>query len=240
MRFMSWIKIEGITSEEDGLLATAMGADAVGFVFAPSRRQVSPQDARDIRRRLPPEVATIGVFRDEAKEQVVSVWSKVGLSGIQLHGREPHSDVRWIRERVPFVIRAFAAGDPALARAADAPIDAVLVDSPNPGSGRVFDWTLAEGAPGGVRLILAGGLNPDNVAEAIQRVRPWGVDVATGVEAAPGVKDERKLRRFIAAAREGFERLQDRPRQRLELDLAVASAAEVAVDRPYDWDLDGD
>ena len=80
----------------------------------------------------------------------------------------------------------FTAGDPALAAAANSPADVVLVDSPNPGSGKVFDWRLAEGAPGGVRLMLAGGLTPDNVGEAIRLVRPWGVDVATGVEASPG------------------------------------------------------
>jgi phosphoribosylanthranilate isomerase len=234
-----FVKICGITNEQDGLLAAAMGADAVGFIFASgSRRQVTAQLARDVRRRLPRDTATIGVFRNDTKEHVVKVWSHVGLSGVQLHGNESNADVRWIRERVPFVIRAYSAGDPALSRAADAPIDAVHVDSPNPGSGKVFDWTLAEGAPGGVRLILAGGLTPDNVAEAIQRVRPWGVDVSTGVEVRPGLKDERKLRRFVEAAHRGFAAVEPH-RRPMALDLTLAEAEPVG-NRPYDWSTEGD
>ena len=84
------------------------------------------------------------------------------------------------------MIQAFAAGDPALAAAANGPADVILVDSPDPGSGRLFDWKLAEGAPGGIRLLVAGGLTADNVGDAIRRIRPWGVDVATGVESSPG------------------------------------------------------
>jgi phosphoribosylanthranilate isomerase len=238
-RVVSWVKICGITTEEDALLATAMGADAVGFVFAPSRRQITAQDARDIRRRLPPEIATIGVFKDESKERVVDYYARIGLAGVQIHGYAAPSDVRWIRERVPFLMRAYGAGDPALARAGDDPIDAVLVDSPSPGSGKVFDWTLAEGAPAGVRLVLAGGLNATNVADAIEKVRPWGVDVSTGVEASPGVKDERKLRRFVTAARAGFDRLEAGKRDRLHLDLNLAEL-EPSDFRPYDWSLDGE
>ena len=96
-----------------------------------------------------------------------------------------------MRERVRVVIKAFPGGDPELAKARSYGADVVLLDSASPGSGRVFDWSLAEGRPSGHRILLAGGLNPDNVAEAIDRVRPWGVDVATGVESSPGVKDPR-------------------------------------------------
>ena len=175
-----FVKICGITNEEDALLAVAMGADALGFVFAAgSRRQVRVEEAQDIIKRLPPGTVTVGVFKDERPERVVEIVNRIGLRGAQLHGREPISEVRWIRSRLQFVIQAFAAGDPALAAAANGPADVILVDSPAPGSGRLFDWTLAEGAPGGIRLMLAGGLGPENVAEAIQRVRPWGVDVST-------------------------------------------------------------
>ncbi len=197
-----FIKICGITEEPDALLAVALGADALGFVFASgSPRQVSPDDVRDIVRRLPAGTQTIGVFRDERPARVVEIVQRIGLSGAQLHGREPASEVKWIRERLPFVIQAFPVGDPALGVPTAA--DVVLLDSIDPGSGRVFDWALAEGAPSGVRILLAGGLNPKNVVEAIHRVRPWGVDVSTGVETEPGSgrKDARKLAHFIETVR---------------------------------------
>lgn len=199
-----FVKICGITTEEDALLAVAMGADAIGFIFAPgSPRQVTPATVRDILHRLPADTMTIGVFRDERPERVIEIVNKIGLTGAQLHGREPMSEARTIRAQVKFLIQAFPAGDPALASAGNSPADVVLVDSPAPGSGRVFDWTLAEGAPGGVRLMLAGGLDPTNVAEAIRRVRPWGVDVNSGVETfvGSGHKDPRKVRSFIEVAR---------------------------------------
>ena len=200
-----FVKICGTTSEEDALLAVAMGADAVGFVFAPSPRQMAAAAAREIVRRLPPEVLTVGVFRDEAPAQVAKVVNTVGLRAAQLHGRETPLQTRWVRERVPVVIKAFAAGDPSIRRAADYGADVVLLDAPSPGSGQVFDWRLFEGVPDGCRLILAGGLRADNVAEAIGQVRPWGVDVVSGVEAEPGHKDPRKLRAFVAAAKAAAE-----------------------------------
>jgi phosphoribosylanthranilate isomerase len=232
-----FVKICGITTSHDALLATAVGADALGFVFAPSVRQVQPADVRDIARRLPHGVTTIGVFRNEQPARIVTIVAKVGLHGVQLSGQEPLSEVRWIRERVPFVIQAFTAGDPALATAANGPADAVLIDSPNPGSGRVFDWTLAEGAPGGVKLILAGGLTHDNVAEAIARVRPWGVDVSSGVESTPGRKDARKLRLFVEQARAAGVRLDDTQELSHDVDL-TAVEHDVGRSRPFDWMLD--
>jgi phosphoribosylanthranilate isomerase len=231
-----FVKICGITNEEDALLAVALDADAVGFVFAPSPRQVQPDLVRDIVRRLPTEVLPVGVFRNERPEHVVDVASRLGLHAVQLHGSEPVSEVRWIRERVRFVIQAFAAGDPALRSAANSPADVVLVDSPSPGSGRVFDWQLAEGVPGGVRLLLAGGLKPDNVGEAIRRVRPWGVDVSTGVEAAPGRKDPRKLRKFIEAARDAADEIADRT-EGSETEPRGHDTVG-GVSRPWDWQLD--
>ena len=231
-----FVKICGTTNEEDALLATALGADAVGFVFAPSRRQVRPDDVRDIVKRLPTDVVTVGVFVNERPQHVVEVVNRTGLHAVQLHGSEPLSEVRWIRERVQFVIQGYSAGDPALSAAANSPADVVLVDSPNPGSGKVFDWQLADGVPGGVRLLLAGGLTPENVTEAIRRVRPWGVDVATGVESAPGLKDPRKLRRFIEAARAAED---DEDDLREQLRTIVLDDDEVAgVNRPWDWQLD--
>ncbi|CAB4869533.1 unannotated protein [freshwater metagenome] len=152
---------------------------------------------------------------------------RCGLSGAQLHGHEPITEVQWIRARLPFVIQAFAAHDRGIAAAVAGPADVVLIDSAAPGTGQVFDWSLAEGMPGGLRLMLAGGLNPENIAAAIAQVRPWGVDVATGVESAPGTKDARKLRRFILSAKEAGDALLAMPQSSGEL-------------RPYDWELDGE
>jgi phosphoribosylanthranilate isomerase len=217
-----FVKICGVTNEEDALLAVAMGADAVGFVFAPSPRQIAPAQARDIARRLPTEVLTVGVFRDDLPERVVDIINDAGLRAAQLHGRETAEHTEWVKARVPVVIKAFAAGDPELERADDYGADAFLVDSPAPGSGLMFDWSLAEGAPIGRRVILAGGLTPDNVADAISRVRPWGVDVATGVEESPGRKDARKVRDFVNRARAATP-------------LAYQSESP---ERPFDWQED--
>ena len=218
-----FVKICGITSEQDALLAVAMGADAVGFNFVPSSpRFLATSRAADIVKRLPPEILTVGIFRDDAPARVVDLVHQAGVRAAQLHGHESAEDSRWIRARVPLVIKAFPGGDPELARAVAYGADAVMVDSASPGSGQVFDWSLAEGAPSGVRLLLAGGLTPDNVAEAVERVRPWGVDVASGTESEPGVKDPTKVRLFIQAAK----------------------AAEPADyqgkedDRPFDWMLE--
>jgi phosphoribosylanthranilate isomerase len=196
-----FVKICGITTEDDALLAVAMGADAISFVFAPSPRQVAASHVRDIVKRLPPEILTVGVFRDEAPQRVVDVIHASGLRGAQLHGHESPEDARFVKQRVDVLIQAFPAGSDTLRHADDWGADIILVDSPTPGSGQVFDWSLAEGAPSGRRIMLAGGLTPDNVGAAIARVRPWGVDVSTGVEAEPGRKDPRKVRAFVANAK---------------------------------------
>lgn len=195
-----FVKICGTTSEEDALLAVAMGADAVGFVFAPSPRQISPGTAADIVKRLPREVLTVGVFRDEAPSRVVEIVNTAGLRAAQLHGHETPDQARYVRERVPLLIQAFPAGDPGLSRVSEYEPDALLLDAATPGSGEVFDWSMAE-VPDGIRLILAGGLTPENVAAAIAAVHPWGVDVVSGVEASPGRKDPVKVRAFVAAAK---------------------------------------
>jgi len=220
------IKICGTTSEDDALLAVAMGANAIGFVFAPSPRQVSPQRVADIVKRLPREdILTVGVFRDDAPRRVVEVVYAAGLQAAQLHGRESPEDVKWVRQRVPMVIKAFPAGDLRVSRAGDFGADAILLDATNPGSGEVFDWALTGDLPEGQRLVVAGGLNSDNVASAITKVKPWGVDVTSGVEAAPGLKDPMKLKAFVEAAK------------RAEAALAEAKGgpSESLFGDPYDW-----
>jgi phosphoribosylanthranilate isomerase len=153
---------------------------------------------------------------------VVDVVNGAGLRAAQLHGHETADDTRSVRTRVPFVIKAFAAGDPTLERADEFGADVVLVDSPTPGSGDMFDWSLAEDAPHGQRLILAGGLTPENVAEAIAKVRPWGVDVSSGVESSAGRKDARKVRDFIRNAKNAA------PRPYTSTERA----------RPFDWEAE--
>jgi phosphoribosylanthranilate isomerase len=196
-----FIKICGTTCEDDALLAVALGADAVGFVFAPSPRQIAPQIAGDIVKRLPPEIVTIGVFQDEPPERVLSIAHLAGLRGVQLHGREPPTTARWLNSRLPMVIQAFAAGDARVRRAGEYGAHVILLDAPNPGSGKLFDWSLAAELPAGQRLMIAGGLTATNVAAAIARARPWGVDAVSGIERTPGRKDPIKMREFIAATR---------------------------------------
>ena len=197
-----FVKICGITNEDDALLAVAMGADAVGFIFAPSPRQVTHQTAFDITRRLPPEILTVGVFRDDAPSRVLDIAGRAGVKAIQLHGHESPEDAHAIARQFPRVYKAFSAGSDAVRRAREYPGDIVMVDSPSGGgSGDVFDWGLIDDVPEGLRILLAGGLHPDNVALAVAKVRPWGVDVNTGVEASHGRKDPMKVKSFIAAAR---------------------------------------
>ncbi|MDA8062741.1 MAG: phosphoribosylanthranilate isomerase, partial [Actinomycetota bacterium] len=133
------VKICGTTNEDDALLSVALGADMVGFVFAPSPRQIAPQVAADIVKRLPPEIVAVGVFRDEAPKRVVEIALRSGMRAAQLHGHESAEDTRWVRQRVPMVIKAFTAGDPRLARAVDYGADVVLLDGPRPGSGQTWD-----------------------------------------------------------------------------------------------------
>jgi len=218
-----FVKICGITSEEDALLAIAMGADAVGFIFAPSPRQVQPSLVADIVKRLPPEILTVGVFRDESPQRVAQIVHRTALVGAQLHGAESPAVVRQVAESVRFVIKGFRAGSAAVRDATAYGADCILIDAPTPGSGELFDWSLTAEVPLGVRLMLAGGLTPENVADAVASVQPWAVDVSTGVESAPGRKDPVKLRAFVANAK--------------AVELAEPELRD--GERPYDWRVDG-
>ncbi len=196
-----FLKICGVTNEADALLAIGLGANAVGMIFAPSPRQVSVATAGDIVRRLPPESLSIGVFRDEAPVRVVEIANQLGLGGVQLHGHESIEEVNYVSERVPLVIKAFPATSTEISRFDEYGADLMLIDGPNPGSGELFDWRLAEGVANSDRLIVSGGLTPANVQRAIEQIHPFGVDVASGVEMAPGVKDPRLMKAFIEAVR---------------------------------------
>ncbi len=216
---MVFVKICGITNEEDALIAVAMGADALGFVFASSKRQVTLDRVRDIVRRLPDDVLTVGVFRDSPPATVIKTALRAGLGAVQLHGFETPADCVEVRTKVPMVIKALPAGHPGFAKADAYGCDAMLIDAAQPGSGEVFDHAIIADMPQVSRLILAGGLSPENVAKAVKTVRPWGVDVSSGVESSPGHKDARKIAAFIDAAR------------------AAEPPAYVGPDtRPYDWE----
>jgi phosphoribosylanthranilate isomerase len=212
-----WIKICGNTSLEDALLAVEAGADAVGFVFAPSPRRVTAEQVAAIAPHLPPTVEKIGVFVDAALDEIEAAVQGCGLTGVQLHSEAGPELTAKLRERLGpelRILRVVHFGEEAEERAAaiaqDPNVDAMLVDSRTAvavgGTGVAFDWeiagkTLFQNAEARKRLIAAGGLTPANVAEAIATLRPWGVDVVSGVEAAPGRKDPDKVREFVARAR---------------------------------------
>ena len=206
-----FIKICGTTSAEDALLAVSLGADALGFIFAESKRQVDVATVAAIVPQLPEGIIAVGVFRNESASRIAEIVSESGLDGVQLHGSEGPEVAQALRDTVPFLVQVFTADDSRLDQLAEYPIDAVLLDSPTPGSGKTFDWSRIADLPERRRVILAGGLSAANVAEAIERVRPWGVDAVSGVEAAPGRKDPDALAAFISHARDALSEFSTDP-----------------------------
>jgi phosphoribosylanthranilate isomerase len=215
-----WIKICANTNLDDAALAVELGADALGFVFAPSSRRVTAQQVAAITPHLPATIEKIGVFDTLDAEEIASTVRLTGLTGAQLHGGFSPRAIAALKAQLPSLriiqtthwnhdghsAEAFSQQLVELHAAAN--IDAVLIDSrtatASGGTGVPFDWNAAGkalSAPGHKRLIVAGGLNPGNVQQAIALLEPWGVDVATGVEARPGRKDPEKLAAFIANAR---------------------------------------
>ena len=198
------IKICGITNPEDALLAADLGAQALGFIFYPkSPRSIKPDAARDIIKILPPFVLSVGVFVDEAAEVVRELAATVGLDWVQLHGQESPEYCRAVGRRV---IKGFRIRDHSSLAALPSyrnAVQAFLLDAYRPGThggtGETFDWEVARGAQEFGPVILAGGLTAANVAQAINAAQPAGVDVASGVEAAPGKKDPESLREFFEA-----------------------------------------
>jgi len=231
-----FVKICGTTSEEDALLAVAMGAEALGFVFAPSPRQMRPQDVADIVKRLPPEILTVGVFKDEVPERVIHIVRSTGLKAAQIHGIFTADDAVAVRRAIFHTLVAFPAGDPRVEEAHAYEPYAVVLDAPRPGSGQVFDWSLAERVPSDLKLIVAGGLTTDNVVDVIRTVHPWGVDVVTGVESSPGRKDPVKLRAFIAKAHAAGKEVREAGHEARPAPPADAPGPPGAF---YDWQEDG-
>lgn len=198
------IKICGITNLDDALRTVEAGADALGFVFFQgSPRNISPDAAAAIIRRLPPFVQTVGLFVNEEAATVNAIADQCGLDLVQLHGDESPEYCASIRRRI---IKAFRVKDASsLDAMVEYPVAACLLDAWSPaargGTGTTFNWGLAAGAAAAQPIILAGGLTPDNVAEAIAAVKPYAVDVSSGVESAPGKKDAGLVARFIRSCR---------------------------------------
>jgi phosphoribosylanthranilate isomerase len=216
----TWIKICGTTSLHDARLAVEAGANALGFVFAPSPRRVDIEMAAEIVAGVNGEVETIGVFVNETPAQLAQIVEQVGLSGVQLHGDEDAGTLARVRQLLGQrkLIKALRVSE--LAGNAkfnvedywkpESGVDAILLDSGSSqmrgGTGATFDWERVAPIASRIRekmpLIIAGGLNAGNVGRAIAMFQPWGVDVVSGVESEPGVKDENKLRDFVAAIRQ--------------------------------------
>ncbi len=200
---MTRIKICGITNVADALAACEHGADAIGFVFARSPRQISPERAREIIRTLPPFITTVGVFVDEPEVRVREIARFCALDAVQLHGNESPDYVAGLS--VP-AIKSFRVKDNSIIdRIHQFNLKWFLLDTYVPdtagGSGRTFDWAIAADAARTGQMILAGGLTADNVATALSAVRPYAVDVSSGVELAPGKKDHDKIQQFIHEVR---------------------------------------
>jgi phosphoribosylanthranilate isomerase len=230
---MTWLKICGTTNCDDALAAITAGADAVGFVFAPSARRISPEDAAAITKALPRSIDKVGVFVNESAERIEEIARQVGLTAVQLHGDETPEFAGTLfrdpsgrptgraRVRIFKAVSMVPGIESALRNfAASGMIDGLLLDSldvhatgvqggpgrARGGTGVTFDWKRAADFVPGIaqrtRVILAGGLSPANVADAVRVLRPWGVDVCSGVEAAPGRKDHAKIAAFVAAVRD--------------------------------------
>jgi len=201
---MTRIKICGITNKDDALQAADLGVDALGFIFAESPRRVGPEVVCEIVKFLPPFISTVGVFVDEDKEKVKEIADLCSLTTLQFHGEESPAYCQGFRQKV---IKSFRVrNENVLKKAARYKVDAYLLDTyfrgrPG-GTGKTFNWEIAGKIKGlGVPLILSGGLNPDNVARAISEVRPYAVDVSSGVESKEGKKDYGKLERLVKMVR---------------------------------------
>ncbi len=202
---MAMVKICGLTNVEDALAAVDFGADILGFVFAPSARQVTREMVAGIVERLPAGISTVGVFVDAPLEEVQETMRVCDLNLAQLHGSESPEFCRAVG---PQVIKSFRVKDDSvLGMMPRYEVAAYLLDGYDPvlkgGAGRTFDWEIARRAVAHGRVILSGGLTEENVGRAVAFVKPYAVDACSGVEGRPGVKDHAKMKSFIRAAKGG-------------------------------------
>ncbi len=204
---MTWIKICGITNVEDALNAALLGVDALGFIFAPSPRRIEAEKARKIIKALPKTLLKVGVFVNEEEREVQRMAEYCGLNVLQFHGEE---SPEYCQKFCLPIFKAIRIRDSESLKEIEKFCDVfILLDTYSPlqagGSGIPFPWEIALRAKEKGNFILSGGLNPDNVGEAIKKVRPWGVDVCSGVEMCPGKKDSSKMAEFVRRAREEDE-----------------------------------
>jgi phosphoribosylanthranilate isomerase len=199
------VKICGITNTEDAIAAISAGADALGFVFfRESPRYISPENAKSVINALPPFIIKTGVFVNESSENIEKIISITGVDLVQLHGEEPPAMCRSSRHIIKaFRVKSMESLDPL--NDYKELVSAFLLDTYAPdilgGTGQIFNWDIAVEAKNCGRIILAGGLTPDNVSEAVRRVGPYAVDVSSGIESKKGKKDHQKMRLFIERAK---------------------------------------
>ena len=198
---MTWVKICGLRSRDAVDAAVESGADAIGFVFAAgSPRFIEPAEAAELAASIPSTVETVAVVRDQPIESVIGWARMAGVTTVQLHGSEPESEAQRLRDAGFAVIRAISIDD-YRQRASELAGDRLLIDAIEPGAGLRFDDSLLLDAAPTAPWILAGGLDPDTVAEAIVALKPTGVDVSSGVESSRGVKSPELIRAFVSAAK---------------------------------------
>jgi len=201
---MTKIKICGITNINDALMVTEFEPDAMGFVFAPSKRKISPETAREIIKRLPLFITTVGVFMDTDIAEVNNIAEYTRIDVVQLHGSETQGYCERIKRRV---IKRISICDEdktetLIMKLGKYHVDAYLLD-PGSGSGKIFNWQIAAGID--LPLIIAGGLTPENIKDVIKLIKPYGVDVSSGVEQTMGLKDKEKVKKFIEAVRSCYQ-----------------------------------
>lgn len=196
-----FVKVCGLSTLESVRLAVESGADALGFVLTPSPREVAPAQVRELLHQVPEGLPAVGVFRYESAADAVAVARAAGLAWVQLHGERSPADVQTVHDAGLKIIRAVTMSAPAAAFG-DWGEELLLVDAAVPGSGEAWDYgSVRDNGLEGRHWLLAGGLDPANVAPAATLAGAWGVDVSSGVESSPGVKDLAKIRAFVAAAK---------------------------------------
>ncbi|MDI9886828.1 phosphoribosylanthranilate isomerase [Streptomyces sp. HNM0645] len=195
-----FVKVCGLRTERDVDTAVEAGADAIGFVFAESPRRIDAGTARRLAARVPDGVLTVGVFRDQPLDSVRALLGETGMRAVQLHGQEDLAYFDALRPDARTLIRGVAVRGE-VPRYGERGEDVLLLDAPVPGAGETWDRSGKQLPAPGRRWLLAGGLDPHNVADAVRTARPWGVDVSSGVEISRGVKSPELIDAFIAAAR---------------------------------------